>query len=71
MPKKKRDLLSPEVRAVLRSSPILEPCLKGGRLPIEEFFEHLKNDKCELCLAFFRELQRESDMIDLLTGSKN
>jgi hypothetical protein len=71
MPKKKRDLLSPEVLAVLRSSPKLEPCRRARRLTIEKFFAHLRNDQCEVCLAFFRELDRESEMICMRAESKD
>jgi hypothetical protein len=71
MGKKKRDLLSPEVLAVLRSSPNLEPCRKFRHVGIDQLFAHLRNDKCEVCLAFFRELDRESEMICLLARSKN
>jgi len=71
MRKKKQAGLSPEVLAVLRSSPNLEPCRKFQRVRIDKFFAHLKNDKCKVCLAFIRQLDHESNMIRLLARSKN
>lgn len=71
MGRQKRDLLSPEVLAVLRSSPNLEPCPKFRRVRIDKFFAHVKNDKCKVCLAFLRQLEHESNMIRLLAKSKN
>ena len=69
--RKKQAGLSPEVLAVLRSSPNLEPCPKFRRVSIDKFFAHLKNDKCKVCLAFIRQLNHESNMIRLLARSKN
>ena len=71
MPNKKRAGLSPEVLAVLRSSPNLEPCQKFRRVSIRKFFAHLRDDRCEVCLAFIRQLEHESNMIRLLARSKN
>ena len=71
MPKKKRAGLSPEVLAVLRSSPNLEPCPKFRRVRIDKFFAHLRDDKCKVCLAFIRQLEHESNMIRSLARSKN
>ena len=69
--RKKQAGLSPEVLAVLRSSPNLEPCPKFRRVRIDKFFAHLKHDKCKVCLAFVRQLEHESNMIRLLARSKN
>jgi hypothetical protein len=71
MRRQKRDLLSPEVLAVVRSSPNLEPCPKFRRVRVDKFFAHVKNDKCRVCLAFLRQLEHESNMIRLLAKSKN
>jgi hypothetical protein len=71
MPKKKRAGPSAEVLAVLRSSPNLEPCPKFRRVDIKKFFAHLRDDRCEVCLAFIRQLNHESNLICMLAGSKN
>ena len=72
MARKKRNLLSPEILAVLRSSPNLEPCEKFRHNPdVEEFFAHISHDKCEQCSDFFDELIRESKMIAMLRQGRN
>ena len=71
MPKKKRAGPSAKVLAVLRSSPNLEPCPKFRRVDIKKFFAHLRDDRCEVCLAFIRQLNHESNLICMLAGSKN
>ena len=72
MARKKRNLLAPEILAVLRSSPNLEPCQKFRHDPdVEEFFTHISHDKCEQCLDFLDELVRESTMMVMLQQGRN
>jgi hypothetical protein len=41
----------PEIEAVLKASTNLRPCKsKYGRIPYDEFLEHIPNDRCERCL---------------------
>jgi hypothetical protein len=69
--KKRRDGLSKEVLAVLRCSPNLKPCRKFRKADIFKFVEHLNEGKCEECLAFFRQLDRESEMMQFLREARN
>src|SRR6266404_1557999 len=69
--KKRHSGLSPEVLAVLRTSPNLEPCRKFRRVNAARFVEHLNEGKCEQCLAFFRQLDKESEMIQFLRETRN
>jgi len=72
MPRKKRNSdLSPEVRAVLRSSPHLNPCPKFRHANIYKFMEHLNKGKCEQCLAFFLQLDKEQQMMQFLRENRN
>jgi len=69
--KKRHDGLSPEVLAVLRSSPNLNPCRKFRKVNIRKFMQHLNEGKCEQCLAFFRQLDKESEMMQFLRETRN
>lgn len=74
MARKKRNPLSPEILAVLRSSLRLEPCQrfqKVRRPTLDRFLEHIRQDKCEQCLDFFDELERETKMIAMLRQGRN
>ena len=72
MARKKRSPLSPEILAVLRSSPNLEPCRKFRHRPnAEKFFEHIRQDKCEQCSDFLDELMRESATMAMLRQGRN
>ncbi len=72
MPRKQRSKgLSEEVLAVLRISPNLKPCRKFRKADIWRFMEHLKEGKCEQCLAFFRMLDEESRMMKFLRENRN
>lgn len=74
MARKKRSPLSSEVLAVLRSSPRLEPCLRFQRVrrpTIDKFLDHIRQDKCEQCLDFFDELERETKMMAMLRQGRN
>jgi hypothetical protein len=72
MPRKKRnDSLPPEVLAVLRSSPNLEPCRKFRQADIFKFAEHLNEGKCEQCVSFFRQWDKEQQMMRFLRENRN
>jgi hypothetical protein len=63
--------LSPELRAVMRASRGVEPCRKFGKASIDRFDAHLKEGKCEQCIAFVRRWVRESEMVRFLESSRN
>jgi hypothetical protein len=69
--KKRHSDLSPEALAVLRSSPNLKPCRKFRKADIFKFVEHLNEGKCEQCVAFFRMLDKESEMMQFLRDARN
>ena len=71
MRKRRNHGLPEEVLAVLRSSPNLNPCRKFRNVDIFKFVEHLNEGKCEQCLAFFRMLDKESEMMKFLCESRN
>ena len=72
MPRKKRNHgLTEEQLAVLRSSPNLKPCKKFRNADIFKFMEHLNEGKCEQCLAFFCQRDKELRMMKLLRESRN
>lgn len=69
--KKFRFDLPPATLAVLRSSPNLEPCRRFRTANIVRFIEHVKAQRCQQCLAFFRQLDKETRMIRFLCERKN
>jgi hypothetical protein len=70
-PKRRNHGLTDEQLAVLRSSPNLKPCRKFRKADIFKFVEHLNEGKCEQCLAFFRQLDKESEMMQFLRENRN
>ena len=72
MPRKKRNHgLPEEVLAVLRSSPNLEPCREFRNAGIWEFMKHLNEGECQQCRAFFRQLDKEHQMMKFLRDGRN
>jgi hypothetical protein len=62
----------PEVEAVLRASPNLKPCKpKYGRVPYEEFLEHIRKDRCTLCRDFLLRLNKEQNIMEYLRLHRN
>jgi hypothetical protein len=51
--------LPEEVRIVLQCSPNLMPCKRFRHANIYRFADHMKNDKCQQCIAFFRQADKE------------
>jgi hypothetical protein len=72
MPRKNRNHgLPPEVLTVLRSPPDLKPCRKFRKVSAARFVEHLNEGKCEQCVAFFRMLDREQQLMQFLHESRS
>jgi len=73
MPRKKKPPFQfpPEIVAILRRSPNLTLCPKFRRAGIDKVFAHIRNDKCERCLAVWRQLDEESKLIAFLMRSRN
>ena len=61
----------PEIRAILSRSPNLTLCPRFRRASAEKVVAHIKRDKCERCLAVYRQLEEESDLICFLRRSRN
>jgi len=51
--------LPEEVRIVIECSPNLVPCKKFRHANIFRFADHMKNDKCQQCIDFFVESDKE------------
>ncbi len=72
MPRKKRNRgLTEEQLAVLRISPNLKPCKKFRKVRTARFVEHLNEGKCKQCLAFFRMLERDQQLMQFLRDTRN
>jgi hypothetical protein len=72
MPRKKRDHgLTNEQSAVLQSSPNLKPCRQFRKVNAAKFVEHLNEGKCDECVAFFRQLDKEQQMMQFLRENRN
>jgi hypothetical protein len=56
----------PEIRAIWHAAPNLTLCPKFRRASMEKLLAHIKNDKCERCLAVYQQLNKESDLICFL-----
>ena len=64
-------MAAPEIEAVLKASPNLRPCEpKYGRIPYDEFLNHIVNDRCVQCRAFFLHLDKELKMMSYLRDHK-
>jgi hypothetical protein len=66
--KKQQWELSEEVRIVIECSPNLMPCKKFLHANIYRFADHMKNDKCQRCIAWFRQADKELNTISLLAA---
>jgi hypothetical protein len=65
MPRKKKpDFEFPsEIQAIWHTAPNLTFCPKFRRARVDKVLEHIKQDQCERCLAVYRQLAKEADMI--------
>jgi hypothetical protein len=66
--KKQQWELSEEVRIVIECSPNLMPCKKFLHANIYRFADHMKNDKCQQCIDFFVQADKELKTIRLLAA---
>ena len=66
--KNSRYELPDEVLAVLECSPNLMPCKKFRHANIYRFADHMKNDRCQQCIAWFRQMDKELKAIRLLAA---
>jgi hypothetical protein len=66
--KNSRYELSDEVLAVLECSPNLMPCKKFLHANIYRFADHMKNDRCKQCIAWFELTDKEPRTIQLLAA---
>jgi hypothetical protein len=64
--KRKEWQLAEEVLSALECSPNLMPCKKFRRANIYRFADHMKNDKCQQCIAWFELTEKELRTIQLL-----
>lgn len=73
MPRKKKPDFEfpPEIRAIWRTAPNLTLCPKFRRASADKVLEHIKQDKCERCVAAYRQLAKEADVISFLRSSRN
>lgn len=71
-PRKKKSIseFPPWIRAIWRAAPNLTLCPKFHKAGADEVFDHVKRDKCERCLAVYRQLAKEADMIYFLRNSR-
>ena len=60
-----------EVIAVLECSPNLEPCEEFRHADIYAFAKHLNERRCQQCIEFFRQLDKEQGMIQFLQDNRN
>jgi hypothetical protein len=72
LPRKKasRDF-PPGVRAILRASAHFEPCPKFRKAPLVKFVEHVNEGKCEQCLAFLQQAEKDTRLIKFLMEGRN
>jgi hypothetical protein len=61
----------PEVRAIWHAAPNLTFCPKFRRASADKVLGHIKKDKCERCLAVYRQLDKESSLIVYLMSGRN
>ncbi len=66
--KKPERELPEEVRIVIECSPNLIPCKKFRHANIFRFADHMKNDRCKQCIAWFEQTDKELRTIQLLVA---
>jgi hypothetical protein len=66
--KPKQYELPEEIKIVLECSPNLEPRKKFRRANIYRFADHMKNDKCQQCIAWFEQTDKELKTMQLLSA---
>jgi hypothetical protein len=66
--KKPQYELPEEVRIFIEGSPNLMPCKKFRHANIYRFADHMKNHKCQQCIEWFRQTDKELRTIQLLAA---
>jgi hypothetical protein len=62
----------PEIEAVLRASPNLRSCKEEyGRIPYDQFLDHIRRDRCRQCRERLLQLDKELKMMSYLREHKN
>lgn len=56
---------------MLRNSPNLEPCRKFRRVSATKFLAHVKEARCQRCIAFYEQLTWEMDLMQFLRDQRN
>jgi hypothetical protein len=70
--KQNSDWPPPEIEAVLKASPNLKPCEeKYGRIPYDQFLEHIGKDRCVQCRDLLLQLEKQLKMMEYLRLHKN
>jgi hypothetical protein len=60
--------LPEEVRIVIECSPNLMPCKKFLHANIYRFVDHMRNDRCQQCIAWFEQTDKELKTISPLAA---
>jgi hypothetical protein len=61
----------PEIQAIWQAAPNLTFCPKFRRASADKVLEHIKQDKCERCVAAYWQLDKESSLISYLRSVRN
>jgi len=68
MTRKKQYELPEEVRIVIECSPNLMPCKKFLHANIYRFADHIEDEKCQQCIAWFQQTDKELRTNQLLAA---
>ena len=73
LPRKKKPTwdFPPEVRAIWHASPNLTLSPRFRRASADKVLAYIKKDKCERCLAVYRQLEEERNLICFLMRDRN
>jgi hypothetical protein len=74
MPRKKpheRQFPTPEMLSVWRSAPRLTFCPKFQKASTKRIMAHIEKDKCERCLAVYRQFDQDAQLIAFLASRRN
>ena len=61
----------PEIVAIWKAAPKVTVCRKFCKAGLDKVAEHIRKDKCERCLAAYRQLDEESKLIAFLMRNRN
>jgi len=72
MRRKKHDgELSPELTAMLRNSPDLQPCREFREADVLQFTEHVNLTRCPECTAMLRQWDKDFRLLKILRDGRN